>query len=115
MVNVFYSYIVNLLKKFILKISINDHYINIKLRNYKDVNFILNFLRLHTCLYYKVLIDIACVDFLNIKSKRFEVNYILSSILNKSRLIVSISVAETDIIQSSLNLYSSSNWLEREV
>ena len=94
MLNFFYSYIVNILKKFIYKVIINDYYVNIILKSYKDLNIVLNFLKLHTHSQYTILTDIACVDYLNLKSKRFVLNYILSSIKNNSRFIVSLRCEE---------------------
>lgn len=109
MLNFFYSYIVNILKKFIYKVIINDYYVNIVLKSYKDLNKVLNFLKLHSHCQYTILTDLACVDYLNLKSKRFELNYILSSLKNQSRFIVSIACDETSLIESSTNIFSSSN------
>lgn len=115
MLNFFYSYIVNILKKFIYKVVINDYYVNVVLRSYKYLNKVLNFLKLHSHCQYTIFTDLACVDYLNLKSSRFELNYILSSIKNNSRFIVSVECDETTLIESSVNIFSSGNWLEREV
>jgi NADH:ubiquinone oxidoreductase subunit C len=109
MLNIFYSYTFILLKKFIYKIIINDHYINIVLKSFKDLNTVLNILKLHNQFKFTILTDIAAVDFLNLKNYRFEINYILSSLKNKSRLILTILCDEKSIIESSINIYSSSN------
>ena len=109
MLNFFYSYIVNILKKFIYKVIINDYYVNIVLKSYKDLNIVLNFLKFHNHCQYTILTDIACVDYLNLRPNRFEINYILSSIKNNSRFLVSLNCEETNLIESSVNVFSSSN------
>ncbi len=109
MLNFFYSYIVNILKKFIYKVVINDYYVNVVLRSYKYLNKVLNFLKLHSHCQYTIFTDLACVDYLNLKSSRFELNYILSSIKNNSRFIVSVECDETTLIESSVNVFSSGN------
>ena len=109
MINLFYSYIIAVLKKFIHKVIINDYYINIVLKSYNDINKFLTILKLHNQFQFSILTDIACVDFLNLKKLRFEINYILSSLVNKSRMIVTINCAETSLIESSINVHSSSN------
>ena len=115
MVNIFYSYIITILKIFLHKVIINDHYINLVLKSYKDLNVVLKILKLHNQFKFNLLTDIACVDFLNLKKNRFEINYILSNIKNQSRLILTVLCDEKAIIESSTNIFSSSNWLEREV
>lgn len=115
MSNIFYSYIFKLLKKFIHKVIINDHYINLVLKSYKDLNVVLTILKLHSQFQFSILTDIAAVDFLSLEKYRFEINYILSSLKNKSRLVLTIRCSEKSIVESVTNIYSSSNWLEREV
>jgi len=115
MINIFYSYVFTLLQKFIHKIIINDYYINLVLKSYKNLNNVLMVLKLHNQFKFSILTDIAAVDFLNLEKYRFEINYILSSLKNQSRLVLTILCDEKSIIESSTNIYSSSNWLEREI
>ena len=109
MINLFYSYIITILKKFIHKVIINDYYINLILKSYLDLNKVLTILKLHNQFNFKILTDVACVDFLNFTKHRFELNYILSSLVNRSRLLLTIVCDETSIIESSTNIYASSN------
>nr|QFQ52408.1 NADH dehydrogenase subunit 9 [Paramoeba aparasomata] len=113
--NTFYSYIIIILKKFLHKVIINNYYINIVLKSYTDLNLVQHILKLHNQFQFNVLTDIACVDFLNLKNQRFAINYILSSIINRSRLIITVACNEQSLIESTTNIHSSSNWLEREV
>ncbi|HMO17261.1 MAG TPA: NADH-quinone oxidoreductase subunit C [Oligoflexia bacterium] len=63
-----------------------------------------------------MLVDVTCVDWLDSKDKRFEVVYQLLSIPNKSRITLKVLLSEEDPVVPSLRpLWSSANFLEREV
>lgn len=68
---------------------------------------------------YDQLINISCVDNLNLKSynllSRFTLIYVLNKINTASRLVILIDFAEKDIITSISSIYKAANWLEREV
>jgi NADH:ubiquinone oxidoreductase subunit C len=79
-----------------------------------DLIAISNFLRNHTLLNFKQLIEIAVIDRPN-KINRFKLNYVLFSPLFNTRIIISTEVKEIDILSSLVKLYKSAEWLEREV
>lgn len=70
---------------------------------------------LKTALAYNLLTDLTAVDYLG-QEPRFLVVYNMYSIPNKDRLRVKAQVTEADCsIESVTGLWSSANWLEREV
>lgn len=68
---------------------------------------------------YDQLINLSCVDNLNLKSynfnSRFSLFYVLNNISRASRLIIVTDFSEKDIIPSISSIHKSANWLEREV
>ncbi len=60
------------------------------------------------------LTDVIGVDYPD-KAERFEVNYLLRSIANKSRINVKVAVEEGMDIPTVSDVYKSANWAEREV
>jgi NADH/F420H2 dehydrogenase subunit C len=71
------------------------------------------FLKQNQQLRFDCLLDIWAVDFLG--KNRFEVNYLLLSIINQSRVIIRTRVDEYTGLPSISDLFKSSGWLEREV
>ncbi|MCL2567232.1 MAG: NADH-quinone oxidoreductase subunit C [Alphaproteobacteria bacterium] len=63
---------------------------------------------------FKQLIDIAAVDYPE-RDQRFEVVYLLLSLANNLRLKVKINISEDFIVDSLTDIYTNSDWLEREV
>lgn len=110
-----FNYILNILKKYLKKILILGDFIRLELESLEKLNIVLNFLKNHSKTKFNILVDIACVDFLNFKKNRFLMNYFLLGCSYNSRLAVSFWLNEKDIIQSSTNIFSGANWLEREV
>jgi NADH dehydrogenase (ubiquinone) Fe-S protein 3 len=108
------NYILTFLKKYIKKCFIYKDYIKLFLKNLNDIFLILNILKLHAFFNYKILADIACIDFLLIKN-RFNLNYILLSTFFNSRIVLSVDLDDNNIIQSVMSIFSGANWLEREV
>ncbi len=82
--------------------------------NMSDLLTISNFLKNHTLLNFKQLVEIAVIDRPG-KTKRFKLNYILLNCLFNSRIILSTEVTEVDMPLSLVKLYKSAEWLEREV
>nr|YP_004222733.1 NADH dehydrogenase subunit 9 [Glaucocystis nostochinearum]ADW83105.1 NADH dehydrogenase subunit 9 [Glaucocystis nostochinearum] len=72
------------------------------------------FLKNYSHAQYKLLSDIAGVDFLENK-KRFLVSYQFLSILFNTRIRVKAYVSEFEAIESIVPLHPSANWYEREV
>lgn len=108
------NYIITFLKKYIKKCFIYKDYIKIFLKDVNNFFLVLNILKLHNFLNFKVLTDIACVDNL-ININRFNLNYILLNITDNSRIVLSVDLNNNNIIQSAMSIFSSANWLEREV
>jgi len=75
---------------------------------------VLNFLKLHINLQYKMLTCISGLDFLGLKY-RFCVIYDLLSFFNNSRIRVKIYLNEVTSVESIVTLFHSANWWEREV
>lgn len=71
-------------------------------------------LKNNTLFQYKILSDLTCVDFPN-KFYRFRLFYNLLSIRYAHRLCLLVDIDEMEPIASVSFLYSSANWLEREV
>ncbi len=79
----------------------------------EDVREICKFLKEN--LQYNLLTDVTAVDYFG-KDPRFMVVYNLYSIPNKDRLRLKAPVAETDTtIDSVVPVWTTANWLEREV
>jgi len=76
--------------------------------------FVLNFLKLHIGLQYKLLSCISGVDFLT-KNYRFSVVYDLLSLTYNSRLRLKVFINEIDSLPSCINIFINSNWWEREI
>lgn len=72
------------------------------------------FLKMHSQMLLEQLIDLSAIDFQE-KKYRFEVYYHLLSIKNNFRLLVTTNVNENAFLNSVTSLFSSANWLEREV
>jgi len=81
--------------------------------NSKDLVKFITFLKLHTTIKVEQLIDITAVDFPQ-RKQRFEVLYQLLSVTYNQRITVSISVNESNILDSVVKLFSSAGWYERE-
>jgi NADH/F420H2 dehydrogenase subunit C len=72
------------------------------------------FIRDHSALQMKVLIDVTAVDFPT-REKRFEVVYNLLSTQHNARLRVKVQIDEISTIPSIEKIYSTAGWFEREV
>jgi NADH dehydrogenase (ubiquinone) Fe-S protein 3 len=72
------------------------------------------FVRDHTHLQMKVLIDVTAVDYPT-REKRFEVVYNLLSVSLNTRLRVKTCIDETTSVASIESIFKTSGWFEREV
>lgn len=63
---------------------------------------------------FKQLIDITAVDYIE-RTERFELVYLLLSLSNNLRLKIKVNISEADIVDSLSDVYTNSDWLEREV
>lgn len=124
-----FFFIFNLVRSFISIITeINIQcYLN-RERNYIDYFIKIKFEFLIDCLLllknsllfsYNQLINLTCVDNLNLnefsREGRFSLIYVLNNINETSRLIVSTTFGETRMIPSVIRLYKNVNWFEREI
>ena len=63
---------------------------------------------------FKQLIDITAVDYPH-KEKRFKIVYLLLSHENNLRIVINIDIEEGKSVPSITKIFTSSNWMEREV
>lgn len=75
---------------------------------------VIYFLQRHINSQYKLIIDIAGVDYPT-KDKRFEVNYLFLSIRFNTRIRIKVQVAEYEPVPSITGIFPGANWFEREV
>lgn len=87
------------------------------IRDKKDLECVMRFLRDHTGSQYKSIIDVVGVDMLNSNevSRRFSVIYVLLSVRYSERLNVKVLLDAEESIESMTSLYRGCDWLEREV
>jgi NADH-quinone oxidoreductase subunit C len=93
------------------KINFNQLYINIEIENL--ISSIL-FLKTNEKCKFKQLIDITAVDYPE-KEKRFKIVYLLLSLENNLRILINSHINEEDEVPSLTKIFSSANWMEREV
>ncbi len=86
-------------------------YLNIDCNDLIDV---LVFLKNDTLTKFKQLIDITAVDYPE-ETERFKIVYLLLSHEFNSRIIISYSINENEVIPSITEIFPSANWMEREV
>nr|YP_209576.1 NADH dehydrogenase subunit 9 [Heterostelium pallidum]AAU00591.1 NADH dehydrogenase subunit 9 [Heterostelium pallidum] len=101
----------------IQKIIYNPENISV-IVNSKNLNNILSILKLNTIMQCKMLLDIVCVDCLNIEENklgRFKLIYVLNSVFNNNRIHVIVYLKNNETIESCSSLFSSAVWLEREI
>jgi NADH:ubiquinone oxidoreductase subunit C len=104
----------NVLNRFVRKIIIQNYELVCYLRKNVFLYGFSNFLKLHTNCQFKVLIDIAVVDFPQ-KKERFEIHYFFLSVLYNARISFVVSTNEFLPIPSLSFIYNSAVWVEREV
>ena len=75
---------------------------------------VLKFLKLESRFKFKQLIDIAAIDYPS-DEKRFEIVYLLLSIENNLRIKISVKLEMNEKIPSIVKIFSSANWMEREI
>jgi len=80
----------------------------------KNITFVSKFLKNHSNLQFKQLMDLTAIDYPN-KLNRFELMYNFLSITKNNRLILKSFVKSNRSVSSLSSLYNSSIWLEREI
>ena len=93
------------------KILHNQLYLSI---NSEDLLDVILLLKTNKDTKFKQLIDITAVDYPENK-KRFKIVYLLLSHEFNQRILVSHFINENEKISSLVNIFPSSNWMEREI
>ena len=93
------------------EIKHNQLYLNI---DCNDLIEVLVFLKNDTLTKFRQLVDITAVDYPE-ETERFKIVYLLLSHEFNSRIIISYSINENEVIPSITELFPSANWMEREV
>jgi NADH-quinone oxidoreductase subunit C len=97
----------------ILEVKIENKEATIFINQLNILKFFL-FLRDNKFTSFKQLIDITAIDYISQKP-RFSIVYNLLSLVNNIRLKIIINVNEFEGIKSISSIYTSADWLEREV
>lgn len=97
-----------------LKVEISENELVLVIKSNRKLLPLLDLLKNHSELQFKQLIDLYGVDYIS-RKRRFEVHYVLWSFLYNSRLRIKSYLELEEPIDSVSSLYSSGNWLEREV
>jgi NADH-quinone oxidoreductase subunit C len=98
----------------ITSIHVHLNQLYITLREPKDILLVALFLRNNSDMQFDQLLDVWGVDNLDAQ-ERFLVYYKLTSLKFSETIILRVSLKLNDEAYSLINLYSSANWLEREV
>ena len=93
------------------EIKYHQLYLNIDCNDLIDV---LVFLKNNTLTKFRQLVDITAVDYPE-ENDRFKILYLLHSHEFNSRIILSYSINENEVIPSITEIFPSANWMEREV
>tara|TARA_B100000029_G_C17365117_1_gene883981 strand:- start:364 stop:960 length:597 start_codon:yes stop_codon:yes gene_type:complete len=86
-------------------------YLNIECEN---LNEVLIFLKNNSATRFRQLVDITAVDYPE-ENERFKLVYLLLSHEFNSRIILSYTINENEVIPSITQIFPSANWMEREV
>jgi NADH:ubiquinone oxidoreductase subunit C len=79
----------------------------------QDLISVLTFLRQHSLMQFTQLIDIIVSDVPGQKN-RFSLSYLLLSHFYNNRLVLTTQIHEIESIPSTMHMFASANWLERE-
>ena len=93
------------------EIKFNQLFIDIKV---EDLKSIILFLKTNDKCKFKQLIDITAVDYID-KEQRFKIVYLLLSHENNLRIVINANIEEGKEVPSITKIFTSSNWMEREV
>lgn len=89
----------------------NDIIFVVKSNRIKKILF---FLKNHTNCQFKCLVEILAIDYPT-RKVRFEVIYCLLSLDFNSRVRIKTNISELNSLESVTNIFSSANWMEREI
>jgi len=93
------------------EINFGQLFIEVDLENLISV---ILFLKTNEKCKFKQLVDITAVDYPQ-KIKRFKIVYLLLSHENNLRIVININIDEKSTVPSITKIFTSSNWMEREV
>ena len=93
------------------EIKFNQLFIDIKI---EDLKSIILFLKTNNKCRFRQLIDITAVDYID-KEQRFKIVYLLLSHENNLRIVINTKIEEGKDVPSITKIFTSSNWMEREV
>ena len=93
------------------EVKFNQLFIDIKV---EDLKSIILFLKTNNKCRFRQLIDITAVDYID-KEQRFKIVYLLLSHENNLRIVISTEIEEGKTVPSITKIFTSSNWMEREV
>jgi len=93
------------------EISLDQLFIDVEV---DDIVSTILFLKTNEKCKFKQLIDITTVDYPQ-REKRFKIIYLLLSHENNLRIIINTNIDEKVIVPSITKIFSSANWMEREV
>ena len=93
------------------EINFNQLFIDIDVENLISV---ILFLKNNEKCKFKQLIDITAADYPQ-REKRFKIIYLLLSHENNLRVVIYINIDEKTTVPSITKIFSSANWMEREV
>ena len=93
------------------EIKLNQLFIDCEINNIQEI---LLFLKTNKKCKFRQLIDITAVDYPE-KEKRFKIVYLLLSHENNNRIIINSNIDINTKVPSIVNIYTSANWMEREV
>ena len=93
------------------EIKFNQLFIDIKV---EDLKSIILFLKTNNKCRFRQLIDITAVDYID-KEQRFKIVYLLLSHENNLRIVINADIEEGKAVPSITKIFTSSNWMEREV
>lgn len=107
--------LVRLIEKVVgVKVEISENELILSIKEKKKLKSLLSLLKNHSEFQYKELIDLYGVDYI-FRKKRFEIHYVLWSIQYNNRIRIKCYLDSEESLESITGLYSSANWLEREV
>ena len=105
-------------KNFKQQITVNQPILHDNLIIYvskDDIVEFLTFLKDDKFLSFKILLDVFGADMLGVRSPRFEVIYNLLSLKQNNRITIKVAVDDQVTIPTVSEIFSTANWLEREV
>lgn len=84
------------------------------LTSINNIIYLLKYCCYHSNLKFTALTELTAIDYLK-KNNRYTLVYLLLSYKYNKRLEININCSDSDVVPSSTLIFSSSNWLEREV